>query len=177
MKKHIIIRMVLGISLLLLWNCKQTDQEKDVVVNTDPKEVRQIIDKKNKQLETWMKEGNLDSAATIFAENVIQMPPHQEPLDGMDNFKKSWKDNLSYGSWDFKIKANEVKVCGDMAAERGEYTLDFVPNEGAPMPAFKDEGNYVVLWEKIDGDWKIVWDAPVSKTPMTDSSPDENMQN
>jgi hypothetical protein len=29
-----------------------------------------------------------------------------------------------------------------------------------------DEGNYLVLWEKIDGDWKILWDAPVSTVPM-----------
>ncbi len=176
MKKYIFFRIVLGFLLLLLWNCKQSNENKDIVDKTDPKDVREIINKKNRQIEVWMKEGNIDSAATIFADNVIQMPPHQEPMEGMDQFKKTWKENLGYGKWDFKIKIKEVKVCGEMAAERGEYTLNFTPNENAPMPAFKDEGNYVVLWENIDGNWKIVWDAPVSKVSMSDSIPRENME-
>ncbi|UWX54227.1 hypothetical protein NYZ99_14805 [Maribacter litopenaei] len=41
----------------------------------------------------------------------------------------------------------------------------------------QDMGNYVVLWEKIDDDWKVLWDAPVSSVPMpmpaTDSIPSE----
>ncbi len=104
------------------------------------------------------------------------MPPHQEPMEGMEQFKKSWKENVGYGDWDFNIEAKEVKVCGEMAVERGEYNLNFNPNESAPMPAFKDEGNYVVLWEKINGDWKIVWDAPVSKIPMSNFIAEEKIE-
>lgn len=174
MKNSIFFRIMFGLCILLIWNCQQPKENKEVSMKEDLKDVRKIIDKKNDQLVVWLKEGNIDSAATIFADNIIQMPPHQEPLQGMDKFKKSWKENLGNGKWDFKIEAKEVKVCDKMAVERGEYVLNFSPNETASMPAFKDEGNYVVLWEKIDGDWKIVWDAPVSKTPMPNSMPDEN---
>ena len=176
MKSSIFFRVLFALSILLLWNCQQPNENKEISSNEDPKEVRKIIDEKNIQLEIWFKEGNIDSAATIFADNVIQMPPHQEPMEGMAQFKKSWKENVGYGDWDFKIKAQEVKVCGEMAVERGEYNLNFTPNDNAPMPAFKDEGNYIVLWENIGGDWKIVWDAPVSKTPMPDSMPEEKAE-
>lgn len=178
MRKNIFFRIVLGFLLLLFWNCKQTDENKDELVKNDPKEVREIINKKNKQIGTWIKEGNVDSAATIFADNVIQMLSNTEPIVGIDNFIKIWKENTSYGAWDFKINAKEVKVCGEMAVERGEYYLSFTPNEGALMPVFNDQGNYVVLWEKTGGEWKIVWDAPVSATPMQqDSIPSEDMKN
>ncbi|WP_010231324.1 YybH family protein [Gillisia marina] len=176
MKSSIFFRVLFALCILLLWNCQQPNENKEISSSEDPKDVRKIIDKKNDQLEIWLKEGNIDSAATIFAENVIQMPPHQEPMEGMNQFKKSWKENVGYGNWDFKIEAQEVKVCGAIAVERGEYVLNFSPNENAPMPAFKDEGNYVVLWENIDGDWKIVWDAPVSKTPMPNSMPEEKVE-
>lgn len=33
-----------------------------------------------------------------------------------------------------------------------------------------DQGNYIVLWENIDRDWKIVWDAPVSDMPLGGTS-------
>lgn len=106
------------------------------------------------------------------------MLSNTEPIVGIDNFIKIWKENTSYGAWDFKINAKEVKVCGEMAVERGEYYLSFTPNEGALMPVFNDQGNYVVLWEKTGGEWEIVWDAPVSATPMQqDSIPSEDMKN
>lgn len=170
MRKNIFFRIVLGFLLMLFWNCKQTNENKDVVVKNDPKEVREIINKKNKQMEVWMKEGNVDSASNLFADKAIQMPPHRDPIEGKDQINKMWKENVGYGDWDFNISTKEVKVCGEMAVERGEFTLNFTPKNGAPMPAFKDKGNYVVLWEKTEGDWKIVWDAPVISNPMQKDS-------
>ena len=72
----------------------------------------------------------------------------------------------SWGAWEFDFSTEEVKVSGSMAVERGRYQYTFKPNEDSSVPATADSGNYVVLWEKIDGDWKIVWDAPVTETPL-----------
>ncbi|WP_431160164.1 YybH family protein [Flagellimonas beolgyonensis] len=128
--------------------------------------VKEIIDAKNAQVVAWYAAGEIDSAATVFAENSIQMPPNQPPLVGIEGYKAGWKQNVQFGKWEFDLKTTEVKASGDLATELGTYTLTFTPNETSPIPAMTDEGNYVVLWEKIDGDWKIVWDAPVSTVPM-----------
>jgi ketosteroid isomerase-like protein len=38
------------------------------------------------------------------------------------------------------------------------------------MPSHEDRGNYVVLWRlEADGEWRIVWDAPVSELPLPGS--------
>ncbi len=135
--------------------------------DTDSSEnVKQIIEEKNAQLEAWYKAGMIDSAATHFADNTIQMPPHQPALVGIEQYKESWKQSVQFGQWEFDLQTQEVKQSGDLAVELGKYTLTFTPNEDSPIPAINDKGNYVVLWEKINGDWKIVWDAPVSELPL-----------
>lgn len=133
---------------------------------TDPSEVKKIIDEKNAKLEQWYSQGMIDSAATVFSDDVIQMPPNAQPIKGLENFKKVWKENSQFGRWQFDLNAEEVKVSGDLAVELGSYTLDFSPAANSPVPAMSDKGNYVVLWEKKNGEWKITWDAPVSENPM-----------
>ena len=125
-------------------------------------EVRRHIEEKNVKMEQWLAEGLLDSVVTVFAVDVVQMPPHSEPVVGLDAFRKNWKQGFDAGTWDFDFQVEEVKVSGDLAVERGSYTLDFAPKPNAPMPAFKDRGNYIAVWERNNGQWQLVWDAPVS---------------
>ncbi len=73
---------------------------------------------------------------------------------------------MQFGIWEFTLNTKEVKGANNIAVELGEYTLKFTPNENSPIPQMSDKGNYVVLWEKIDGEWKAVWDAPVSEVPL-----------
>jgi len=40
---------------------------------------------------------------------------------------------------------------GDMAYDIGTYNLSFDSDKG-PV---KDAGKYVVVWKKVDGDWKV----------------------
>jgi len=135
---------------------------------SENEEVRQYIDERNEQVEQWLAEGLIDSVVTVFAVDVVQIPPHSEPVVGIDAFRENWKQGFDAGTWDFDFKVEEVKVSGDLAVERGSYTLDFAPKPNAPMPAFKDQGNYVAVWERKDGQWKIVWDAPVSSKSWED---------
>jgi len=129
-------------------------------------EIKQIIESKNAKLVAWYAEGQIDSVATHFAENTIQMLPNQPAIIGNENFKQAWKQNVQMGTWQFELNTEAVKANDDLATELGTYTLTFIPNEGSPIPAMTDKGHYVVLWEKITDDWKILWDAPVSSVPL-----------
>jgi len=48
------------------------------------------------------------------------------------------------------------------AVEYGTYTESF-DTRGGKM---RDAGNYVVIWKKIDGNWRVALDAPSSTVPM-----------
>lgn len=132
----------------------------------DPEEVMRIIEQKNGMVTEALKNGDIEAASAHFADNVIQLPPNMPPVRGIDAYKEHWSTLASFGHWTLDLDVVEVKVAEDMAMELGKYNMSFTPNETSPIPEMEDTGNYVVLWEYIDNDWKIVWDAPVSTVPM-----------
>ena len=55
------------------------------------------------------------------------------------------------------------------ATEYGTYTDSF----DTPSGKIRDAGNYVVLWRKIDGKWRVALDAPSTTTPLPATMPAE----
>ena len=166
MKTHFLSILSFLAILIMFTGCEKTKEPIKEFGPEYSEQVKEIIDTKNAKIQAWYAKGMIDSAAAHFADNCIQMPPNQPPTKGKDNFIASWNQSIQFGTWQFDLKTQEVKASGDLATELGSYSLTFTPNENSPIPAMTDKGNYVVLWERIDGDWKIVWDAPVSTVPL-----------
>jgi ketosteroid isomerase-like protein len=128
--------------------------------------VRQTIEAHNANAERWYLAGHVDSLVTLFAEDVWQLPPNMPPLVGQDSLRTFWTNAFSWGRWEFDLQTRDVVTSGTIAVERGRYTLKFTPAAQGPIPAIDDRGNYVVLWRQDpDGQWRAVWDAPVSELP------------
>ena len=161
-----ISKLIMLLVLVCMQSCVNSSTQPEVSPEENAEDVKQIIEAKNAKIINWYSEGEIDSVANHFAENSIQFPPNMTPIRGRENFKAAWKQNVQIGQWNFSLVTQDVKLCGDLATELGTYTLDFTANENSPIPSMSDKGNYVVLWEKIDGDWKVLWDAPVSEMPM-----------
>jgi ketosteroid isomerase-like protein len=158
-----------ALSISIMIGCSQPTQPPVILsteLNTDASEVKAIIDQKNDQLEIWYKNRNIDSAASYFAHDVVQMPPNSPAIRGVEMFKQRWMEATEMVEWNFELQAKEVKRSGDLAVELGTYSIDLVSRENPEAPPYSDAGNYLVLWELIEGDWKIVWDAPVSENPL-----------
>ena len=85
---------------------------------------------------------------------------------GKDSIRNYWNQLFQFGDIDFSLQTQDVKANGPLAIEWGKYDLKFTPNEKSPIPAFADNGNYLVYWHKINNSWKAVWDAPVSSIPL-----------
>jgi ketosteroid isomerase-like protein len=94
------------------------------------------------------------------------MSPNSAPVVGRDSLRAFWANAVQGGRWEFDLQAEDVVAADSIAVERGRYTLKFTAGPQAPMPSFQDRGNYVALWRRErDGQWRIVWDAPVSGMP------------
>ena len=148
-----------GLILVLLLGCRGN-------VSSDVAAVRRVIESHNASIARWYAEGQIDSIVAVFAEDVWQMPPNSPPLVGRDSVRAFWKAATGWGHWQFDFHVEDVMTNGPLAAERGSYTLKFTAGPQSPMPSTEDRGNYVVLWRhEADGQWRIVWDAPVSVMP------------
>ena len=136
----------------------------------DSAEVRRVIERHNSDAARWYASGDIDSIASLFAEDAWQMPPNSPALVGRDAIRGFWSQAVKWGKWEFSLQTQEVIVSGPLAVERGKYTLKFVAGPGAPpgMASFQDRGNYLVHWRRErDGEWRAVGDAPVSELPIS----------
>ena len=167
--KNRTLNLIPLISLVLFFalsGCQEAKEPEKLSGPEYSKKIKSIIDANNAQIVKWYAAGEIDSVASFFSEDCIQMPPNQMPIIGNDSFIAAWSQNMQFGEWKFDLKAVKVKASGNLATELGRYSLEFIPNEESPIPAMTDKGSYIVLWEKINDNWKIVWDAPVSELPM-----------
>lgn len=142
---------------------------RDAVEMNSDADVRRIIEGHNADAVRWYAAGDADSLANLFAADAWQMPPNAPPLVGREVIRAFWKTALNWGSWEFDFQTQDVVVNGSLAVERGKYRLRFTAKPGVPpaMPSLEDQGNYVVLWRREgDGEWRAVWDAPVSEKTL-----------
>jgi ketosteroid isomerase-like protein len=138
------------------------------IPSQEPSEVRTIIERHNSDAARWYALGEIDSIASMFAEDAWQMPPNSPPLVGREAIRQFWRQAVKWGRWEFSLRTQDVSVSGPLAIERGKYLLKFVAGPGAPpgMASFEDQGNYLVHWRReADGEWRAVGDAPVSEVP------------
>ena len=135
----------------------------------DAVEIRRIIESRNADAIRWYGSGDADSIANLCVADAWQMPPNAPPLVGREVIRAFWKVALEWGSWKFDFQTQDVVVCEQHAVERGKYRLSFTAKPGlvGGMPSLDDQGNYVVLWRREnDGEWRVVWDAPVSEKTL-----------
>ena len=138
----------------------------------DPAAVRQTIEANNAKAARWYSSGQVDSLANLFATDVWQLPPNMPPVVSRDSLRAFWTTAIRWGRWEFSLQTQDVVTSGSIAVERGHYTLRFTPAAQSPIPASEDKGNYVVLWRhESDGQWRAVWDAPVSELPPPKTTP------
>lgn len=103
------------------------------------------------------------AAAAFFAPDGIQMPANGPMIVGREGIEAWFSEWLVAPevSNSFEPDVIEVAASGDLAYDRGTYR--FVLD--SPDGRIEDVGKYVVVWRKIDGEWKAVLDISNSDLP------------
>ena len=106
-----------------------------------------------------------DSAAIaqMYAEDGAFMPPNATIAKGRLAIEKGWAGMMATPGFDLTFAPDQIVVSssGDMALDRGTYRLSVAPNGTKQV----DTGKYVVVWRRIDGEWKAAADIINSDLP------------
>jgi len=147
---------LLTLPVLLFVSCERAPE--------DTAEVRQAIEARIQQLEDAFNKGDTAAAAALYTEEARVLPPGGPTLVGreaiLQNFQQS---SINAGVRELQFTTLEVRVVRDLAYEIGEYTETIHPEEGE---AIRDQGKYVVIWKRENGEWKLDVDIWNSNMPL-----------
>ena len=119
----------------------------------------------------WMqsiRERDLEAILDIYADNATYMPPGKPAFSGKQALREVWAGYLQRE--DFVASyVPTLHLCdaGDMAYDIGRYRIA-MKKEGLPVSF---EGEYVVVWKRIDGRWKAVVDMDNDNGPAVQDAP------
>jgi uncharacterized protein (TIGR02246 family) len=101
--------------------------------------------------------------AALYAEDGAVMPPNAPSGKGRAAIQQTWASMMQTPGFALTFAPEQIVVSasGDMALDRGTYSLTIAPNGTAQT----DTGKYVVVWRKIGGEWKAAADIFNSDLP------------
>ena len=110
------------------------------------------------------KSHDYNGIADLFASDGVAYRTGKEPLVGPDAIKKHYteeKDQNPKEVVDWSTDKVEVSKSGDLAVEYGNFTAS---NLG-PNGSGSDKGNYITVYRKENGEWKVIADISNSSKP------------
>ncbi len=121
--------------------------------NADKKGAEAIIRTLHEESNVALSRGDVDSVMSVYADDVISMPPNQALLVGKAAIRSMWEGILSDYSIEASVSVQEVEVTGPWAFERGTYQMTLTPKGGGP--GIEDDGKYLdIVRRQPDGSWK-----------------------
>jgi uncharacterized protein (TIGR02246 family) len=111
------------------------------------------IDAANAKFVELFNKGDFDGIAQLYTEDATALPPGAAMVKGRAAIGAMWKA-MAEQVTDVKVTALEVKPLGpDAAREIGTFSLK--TKAATPQEV---TGKYVVVWEKVGGEWKLATD-------------------
>jgi len=107
----------------------------------------------------------MDHAAYVkqfYTEDAEWLAPNMPPVKGAAAIVQTLQAFPPIT--DFKAETVSIEGRGDLAFERGNYTMTLNPPGAPPVT---DHGKYVEVWKKqADGGWKVAYDSFSSDLPL-----------
>jgi uncharacterized protein (TIGR02246 family) len=163
------IRLILlGATALLVSSCGPGPENANGASTEAATSVSSTADEEaiRSQVARWLdliKSKDAAAIAQMYTEDGAFMPPNAAIGKGRTAIEQSWAAMMGTPGFDLTFAPEQIVVSssGDMALDRGTYRLAVAP-EGTEQI---DTGKYVVVWRKVDGEWKAAADIINSDIP------------
>ncbi len=163
--------LLLSVAALLLPACQEGEKPANdaaevnstaaVDTGADEQAIRGHVDR-------WLqlvKAKDAAGIAELYAEDGAVMAPNAPIGEGRTAIQQTWASMMRTPGFDLTIVPEQIVVSssGDMALDRGTYSLTIAPDGTAQT----DTGKYVVVWRKIGSEWKAAADIFNSDLPAS----------
>jgi ketosteroid isomerase-like protein len=145
--------MVLPLVFLLCYSlsCQQGEEVAEEVkptvdVEAEKQAIREIV---QKSFEAEQQK-DIDGTISCYAENVVCQPPNMPQFEGLEAFRNFYTEFFKIL---VSIEGGSTKV---VISESGDMAWDYGWNRGVYEGSIEDEGKYLAVWKKINGEWKVV---------------------
>ena len=126
---------------------------------TTQSNVRPAIEANNAKWAQALGRGDAAAIAALYTPSAQLLPANGNVVSGQQAIQKYWQGAIDSGFKAVTLTTLEVEACGDSAYEVGKYT---VPGEGGKV---LDTGDYVVIWKRDMGQWKLHRDTWTTNSP------------
>lgn len=157
--------LVVGLAVV---GCQQPAQQggAEKATAVDSAAIAQAEERIHQLNEGWVQavaQGDTAAIVNLYAEDGRLMPPGQESVVGHEALRNAWAGLISMtDTLTFSSDVLEVSPSAAMAYDIGTYRLVRTTPEGEQA---RDRGKYVVVWEKVGGEWKVAADIFNSSQP------------
>jgi uncharacterized protein (TIGR02246 family) len=118
------------------------------------------IEAGNKAFGAAIAAGNAAGVAALYTDDAVAMPPNGEAVTGRPAIEKAFQGMIASGVKEVVLTAKEVEAHGDTATEVGAYSVKDAAGKEL------DRGKYIVVWKRVQGQWKLHRDIWNSNVPM-----------
>jgi uncharacterized protein (TIGR02246 family) len=112
-------------------------------------DVRAAIEAANKEFGEAVGRGDAAAIAEFYTTNAMVLPPNSDVVKGKEAIKNLFQGLINSGIKGITLTTLEAEGFGDTANEVGKY---IVKGEGGKE---LDNGNYIVIWKRENGKWKL----------------------
>lgn len=120
-----------------------------VTSNAEDDVNRPAIDQANARLIALQKQGDAAGMGDMYTDDAILLPSGADRADGRDAIQAFWTKSLGAGVEDVELETETLEPLGnDLVYEIGSYRT--TPKDAEPVT-----GYYLVLWKRVEGEWKL----------------------
>ncbi|MEM8845781.1 MAG: DUF4440 domain-containing protein [Bacteroidota bacterium] len=98
---------------------------------------------------------DFDTMANSYTQDAKFIPFGVPIIEGRDAIKARWIEGKNTKILSHSMDASEIKVLGDHAYDYGYYSGT---SRKGDEPISNWKGKYVIIWKKVNGDWKMYID-------------------
>jgi uncharacterized protein (TIGR02246 family) len=160
-------RLVTGLCLaLVLAGCAQRSTE------SDEKAVRDLLT----QIQQTFNSGNLDDFMPAFADDAIIAAQGIPDIVGNAAIRALYEGALAQANIQVHFNTQEIKVVGDLAYERGTYTIEMKDKTSGARIAEVENRHIHIFQRQPDGGWKtwrMMTNSAAAPPPPANPAPSE----